>query len=102
MKEYQAEALFTDIVLLNGDSQTPLHKMVVSMASRYFKKILIERDIKCIVVPAPCVEQSAIRKIVDFLYDGVMMVGDREISDIIKLAETLHLDDLVRYSPLIC
>ncbi|RWS26739.1 fru-related protein-like protein, partial [Leptotrombidium deliense] len=90
---------FTDFVFICGDDATEVikaHRLILSKASDYFKKV-IETSTKLSfgypIIPMIAlkeVPQNDLRSIVDFIYEGKITIPKKQLSSVVKTAQFLQ------------
>lgn len=90
----QAETL-VDVTLVCAETSVRAHKVVLSACSPFFQRIFSENPCKHPVIVLKDFSGWEVQAIVDFMYKGEISVGQEQLQNLIKAAESLQVRGLV-------
>lgn len=84
-----------DVTLMTADGQKiRAHKAVLAAGCGYFNSMFSEAGVKCDLVLLREFEGRLMRMFVDFLYKGRIEVDSGDMTEFVKIAAFLNVDDL--------
>lgn len=89
----QAETL-VDVTLVCAETSVRAHKVVLSACSPFFQRIFSENPCKHPVIVLKDFLGWEVQAIVDFMYKGEISVGQEQLQNLIKAAESLQVRGL--------
>lgn len=89
----QAETL-VDVTLVCAETSVRAHKVVLSACSPFFQRIFSENPCKHPVIVLKDFHGWEVQAIVDFMYKGEISVGQEQLQNLIKAAESLQVRGL--------
>ncbi|KAF5306270.1 hypothetical protein FQA39_LY08968 [Lamprigera yunnana] len=89
----QAETL-VDVTLVCAETSVRAHKVVLSACSPFFQRIFSENPCKHPVIVLKDFSGWEVQAIVDFMYKGEISVGQEQLQNLIKAAESLQVRGL--------
>lgn len=95
----QAETL-VDVTLVCAETSVRAHKVVLSACSPFFQRIFSENPCKHPVIVLKDFHGWEVQAIVDFMYKGEISVGQEQLQNLIKAAESLQVRGLAHQEQL--
>ncbi|GLV39503.1 jim lovell [Carabus blaptoides fortunei] len=95
----QAETL-VDVTLVCAETSVRAHKVVLSACSPFFQRIFSENPCKHPVIVLKDFHGWEVQAIVDFMYKGEISVGQEQLQNLIKAAESLQVRGLAHQDQL--
>ena len=86
---------FSDVILVSEDmKEFSAHKLILSATSRFFKAVLEQRDFGQTVICLDKVSSVELRNILDFVYQGEVLIEEVSLQSFMNVAERFELDGL--------
>ncbi|XP_054289518.1 longitudinals lacking protein, isoforms H/M/V-like [Macrosteles quadrilineatus] len=85
----------TDLTLSADGKIIRAHRAVLSSCSPFFKTILSENPCQDPFVILSDIKFPVLKMIVDFMYHGKLILHNKQIPDVLEVAETLHVTSLI-------
>lgn len=95
---YKMNELFVDVTLACEGSLIKAHKMVLSACSPYFQTIFADNPCEHPVVIMNDIRLVEMKAIVEFIYTGQVNIAQEDISQLLRVAETLKIRGLADVS----
>lgn len=96
----QAETL-VDVTLVCAETSVRAHKVVLSACSPFFQRIFSENPCKHPVIVLKDFHGWEVQAIVDFMYKGEISIGQEQLQNLIKAAESLQVRGLAHHDQLV-
>lgn len=87
-----------DVTLAAEGRYLKAHKIVLSVCSQYFKELFSVNPCKHPIVILKDVSYTALKDLLQFMYQGEVSVSQEELSTFMKVAETLQIKGLTEES----
>ncbi|CAL4092676.1 unnamed protein product [Meganyctiphanes norvegica] len=88
------DEIFTDVTLTAEGRSIRAHRVVLCLASRYFRKVLSHDQIVQSVVILRDIKFAELKNIINFIYTGEATVDASKLDSFIKTAELLEISSL--------
>ena len=85
---------FTDATIACDGKLYPVHKLVISTCSDYFKEIFEKILVKCPVIILKDIKFQEIEALLDYMYIGEVDIKQNDLPGLIKAAECLKIKGL--------
>lgn len=90
----QQSGQLTDVTLACDGNSLDAHKIILSVASSYFKRLFESNPCKHPIIFLKDVKFNHLIIIINFIYKGEMIVNDEDLTHVINLAEQLDIRGL--------
>ncbi|PSN48399.1 hypothetical protein C0J52_18529 [Blattella germanica] len=91
LKDFTVLNIQTDITLVTGNHKVPIHRIMLSCYSSYFKECLTNEIFNCYFVISD-INESLLNILINFIYTGTASVPVASLNDWYKTTKLLHLD----------
>ena len=96
MKELLSEPDFLDVTLISEDEKMVCaHKLILSSASDFFKRMLLRNFHQRPVVILDGVKYSELRAMVDFMYTGTTKIKEENLDDFMKAGRKFEIKGMM-------
>ncbi|XP_077292538.1 kelch-like protein 1 [Arctopsyche grandis] len=97
MQNFYTQGMFSDIDLIILKKRYHTHKSILYSASPYFRAKLDQNmDIRDLEICFDGIRKESVDKVFEFLYKGTLELRIEQVANILKLAEILQLDELMK------
>nr|XP_040570708.1 ring canal kelch homolog [Lepeophtheirus salmonis] len=93
--KYRINGAFTDITLETQGESIHAHKIILSACSPYFEKMFTQDFIenKYSSINLEMCSDESLRALVDYMYNGILEVDQRNVEELLKTGDFLLLED---------
>lgn len=94
--ELMYDQIFADVTLILDDVMLKCHKIVLASCSTYFSTMFLTLPREQTIIMLKDVKYSEMKPILEYIYRGKMNVTEDQLGDLLKVAETLQVEGLVK------
>ena len=91
--------LFVDATLISGDYSFPVHKIVLSAMSPYFKEVFFRNNSQHPTIIFSDIKFKYLNLLLAYIYNGEIYCPQDDVNELLKIANSLQIKGLVPIGP---